>query len=284
MTNILITGCNGFLGRELTEHFSDKGYKLFLANRSNLDFCSLPSVSNFFIKNKVDVILHCAVKGGSRIREDAEQDFVDNIHMFDNLKRQKDRFKLLINFASGAEFNRALSIENLKENELSTRFPVDYYGMSKRIVAKNVLRNENMVNLRLFGCFGPKENSTRLVKTAITRCLKSQQMVIEEDKKMDYFYVGDLCKVVEVYINNFETKELPTDVNMCYNGPKKTLKDVAELVYAQKNMTGQVIVKSSKMGKSYTGSGSVLHQIVKENNITLDGLQTGIEKTFMELV
>jgi len=281
--NLLVTGCNGFLGREFAEYFNGGKYNLFLTSRNNLDICDIHAVRAFFERSKIDVVLHCAARGGKRNSVDTEQDFIDNIYMFDNLKRQKRRFKLLINFASGAEFNRALGVDCLAESQLSYRFPIDYYGMSKRIVAKNVSGADNMVNLRLFGCFGPKEDASRLVKTAIARCLKNEQTAIEENKEMDFFYVGDLCKVVELYIQNFGVKTLPMDVNMCYSGKKQTLKDVAELVYAQKNMPGQVIVKGDKMGKPYTGSGKILQKLALANGIEFDGLSVGVAKTFLRL-
>ena len=54
--------------------------------------------------------------------------------MFGNLFRNKDKFKLMINFGSGAEFDRTIEISNACTDDLKDRTPQDFYGMSKKII------------------------------------------------------------------------------------------------------------------------------------------------------
>ena len=82
MKNILITGGNSFLAREFVNFFTD--YNLIVTDRNTLDVTNSRQVNNFFINNKIDYVFHTAIKGGSRLREDTFQDFVDNLVMYNN--------------------------------------------------------------------------------------------------------------------------------------------------------------------------------------------------------
>jgi len=279
--NILITGCNGFLGQEFAEYFNNGENCIFLTDRNNLDVCNFEQVQSFFEKNKIDIVLHTAAKGGQRDTPEKDTDFVDNVQMFSNLEKVSDRYKLMITFCSGAAYGRSASIDNVAEADLENRHPIDFYGRSKNIIARQIRKNKkNIINLRLFGCFGTKEKETRLIKTAITRCLNGEPMAIPQDKEMDFFYVRDLCLVIDHYIFSFNKINLPNDVNMCYNERKYTLKEIAKIVYLQSNTHGQVMVLDAKMAKPYTGSPRTLASL----GIPLIGLREGIKEVYSEII
>jgi nucleoside-diphosphate-sugar epimerase len=46
---------------------------------------------------------------------------------------------------------------------------------------------------------------------------------------MDFFYIEDLCKVVQHYIENISKKHLAKDMNLCYN-KHKSLLDIANKI------------------------------------------------------
>ena len=279
--NILITGCNGFLGQEFAEYFNNGENRIFLTNRNNLDVCNFEQVQTFFDKNKIDVVLHTAVKGGHRDSVERDTDFADNVQMFSNLEKVSDRYKLMITFCSGAAYGRGSIINNVTETELESRHPIGFYGRSKNIIARQIRKNnKNIVNLRLFGCFGSKEQASRLIKTAITRCLDRSPIVIPQNKEMDFFYVRDLCLVIDHYISSFSKKNLPNDVNMCYNERKFTLEEIVQIVCSQNNTLGQVTVLDAKMGNPYTGSPRTLASL----EIPLIGLKEGIKEVYSEII
>ncbi|MGK0467875.1 dTDP-4-dehydrorhamnose reductase [Clostridium sp.] len=59
--NILITGANGQLGRELAKQYQKKkGINLILTDISELDITNVSSVNSFVSLNKPDVIINCA--------------------------------------------------------------------------------------------------------------------------------------------------------------------------------------------------------------------------------
>ena len=58
--NILITGCEGFVGKNLVNLFLSDGYRVFNPTVTELDLTNFDSVSRYFDKNVIDVIIHSA--------------------------------------------------------------------------------------------------------------------------------------------------------------------------------------------------------------------------------
>ena len=98
--NILITGGNGFLAKELIKYFSKSKTKcnLLVTNRKTLDPTDYENVKSFFNEVKVDIVIHTAVRGGKRGHFESIDDIFENIAMFQNLSKFSDKFKLMFNF------------------------------------------------------------------------------------------------------------------------------------------------------------------------------------------
>ncbi|MAE82012.1 MAG: hypothetical protein CMB80_04705 [Flammeovirgaceae bacterium] len=260
MLNILITGKNGFIGKELTDFFTKTDHTVFATCRKTLDVSDEQQVDDFFEKNNIDIVLHAAIRGGRRTQKDTYCDLVKNLTMFKNLLKHHKHYKLMISFGSGAEINNTT-----------------YYGVSKNLIAQEIAKHDgNIVNLRLFGCFGPQERSNRFIKNSINSLLLNNPIIIHQDKYMDYFYIDDLKKVVQHYIENY-TDVLPKEVDLCYP-TKLRLLDIAEEI---KNLTTNevnVIVEDKTQGSSYVGSSFKLADL----NLQLGGLKEGIRKMLTE--
>ena len=154
------------------------------------------------------------------------------------------------------------------------RIPADYYGLSKNLIAREVLKhNSNIINLRLFGCFGPNEAKDRFIRNSISRGLKGERIVIHQNKKMDFFYIEDLVKVLLHYIENYDDN-LPKDLNMTYEN-KISLIEIASTI---KDLTGapiDVILRKND-ASPYTGDSTKLSSL----DITMSGLSKGIEEVY----
>ena len=79
--NILITGGNGFLGKNLKTHLS--GDNVFYPRSLNLNLLCFDQVSNYLHNNQIDCILHMAAScGGILANKNAPADFLrDNTQM-----------------------------------------------------------------------------------------------------------------------------------------------------------------------------------------------------------
>jgi UDP-glucose 4-epimerase len=280
--NVLITGANGFLGKEFIKYFSlSEDYVIFSTSRNELDVCDEKAVSSFLQNKEIDIVLHTAIKGGKRGIQDTKEDFIKNLLMFDNLKRNSDKYKLMINFGSGAAFDKDLDIDNVKEEGVFDRLPKDFYGLAKNLITRQIIGfNENIINLRLFGCFGTSELKTRFIKSIIDNYKNKKPVIIDQPKEMDFFFVEDLCRVIKYYIENFEKKQLPNDLNMCYNKQKLTLREIATLVHSEGNIENKILFNGNNKGSSYTGDSSRLESLT----IDLIGLKNGIKKVLSEIL
>ncbi len=270
--NILITGANGFLGTELNKYFS-KTNNVIATNRNILDPRNIDNVVSFFNNSKVDIVLHTAIKGGKRGQEEDIDTFFDNIRMFENLLSQSNKYKLLVNFGSGAEFDRSKDINSQKEENILKLTPHDYYGLSKNLITRKILNSNNVFNLRLFGCFGANEEPQRLFKN----CLNNEVPTILEDRYMDYFYIEDVCLVVEHLINNYQNYKYK-DINLCY-GEKYKLSELARKVLDTNNDNKEVKILKRNLNLNYTGSPERLEEL----SINLYGLDIGI-KRYLDLL
>jgi GDP-L-fucose synthase len=194
--------------------------------------------------------------------------------MFKNLSKHADKFKMMINFGSGAEFDRRYDISCSKENKLYDSYPLDYYGYSKNIIAREIHKIGNIVNMRLFGCFGISENPERFIRSAFLNIRDNKPIIVHQDKKMDFFYIEDLFKVITFYINN-HSQELPKDINMTYL-EKYTLSEIAARIKSLTGAPNDVMIKNNTLSTSYTGSGQKLADL----HLPLLGLEKGIRKVY----
>lgn len=272
--NILITGANGFLGKHFKEHYSNKGHKLFSLGRQQLDITDKNVVDEFFQNNHVDIVLHTAIKGGARQVQDTFGDFSDNVLMFRNLSNNSENFRLMINFGSGAEFDRNRSITSVKEAEIYDRIPDDYYGQAKNLIAREINKHKNIINLRLFGCFGHHESDARMIKGNILKAKKGGEIIVHQNKIMDFFYIKDLYSVIDHILKDpigFPYK----DLNVCYE-EKKSLLDVSRII-SEKNLPStksRVILIDESSGKDYSGCPTKLMSL----GIAFIGIERAIQE------
>ena len=278
--NILITGENGFLAREFKEYFS-KGYKVSCLGRNSLNLTDEKAVDSFFSLNGyVDVIIHTAVEGGKRNDNDTFNSMSKNICMFSNLIKHRSKYGKLFCFGSGAEYDRRTNIKDVKEGDFIHHHPDDFYGFAKNNIAREILKqDDNVFNFRLFGCFGKYEDDARFVKRTVKRISEENSIVIHRDMFMDFFYVGDLCAVIDFYIKEkpvwdaYSKYVLPKEINMVYK-EKTRLSHVASVIKEVSESKAFINVEHMGDLRYYTGDGSTLSSL----GIPLKGLTHGIQE------
>jgi len=274
--NILFTGANGFLAKELVQYFSRSDLKcnLLLTDRTTLDPTDYENVKDFFNNMPVDIVIHTAVQGGKRGQFEDIDHLMNNIMMFQNLIKFSDKFKLMFNFGSGAEFDRRFDIRDRIEVDIWKSNPIDLYGLGKNLITRKIYEmDSNVYNLRLFGCFGAYEEEQRLFKTCYNNFKKGINANITQDKYMDYFYAQDVGRVIQNIIQNHDTWDIPRDINLSYK-EKYKLSQYAHMIKDLTKNTEDVIIKSTDMANSYTGDSFLLDDL----GIDFIGLHEGIKE------
>lgn len=231
MPDLCILGAGGFIGRHLVTFF---GERAFAVTRRELDLLDQYAVDDFFSTREFKVVFHCAVSGGSRLAEDRADVLRNNVMMFETVVKHACRFEKLVYFSSGARFDRS------KEDPQS--IPTDHYGFSKFIVEKRAESIPNVSLMRIYGCFGVGELSTRFFSI----CCHDKHVVISQDRYFDFIWVDDLCRLAAYYVDT-SLPHLPKILDMVYK-EKLLLSELATLAKAT------YTIETEGCGIPYTGA------------------------------
>src|SRR6056300_339422 len=220
MKRVCVLGSNGFVGSNLL-----KGTDWVGVTRHDLDLTDQCAVEKYFNEHEYDVVIHCAVIGGSRLKLDDGNVTHKNILMFDNVVRV---FKgKLLYFSSGAA---------LRGNP-----PTDPYGLSKWIIDRRIETIPDAHSLRIWGCYGPDELPTRF--SAV--CKRDGHVVIERDRYFDFIDIEDVRRIVIEYVTCERNEK---EYDLVY--PNKLL--LSE--WAEKFGATWEVKDSTNLGESYIKS------------------------------
>lgn len=278
MIKILITGGNGNISKIIKRNLSNK-YDLYTPSHSELDILNFEDIKKYIEKTIPDIIIHTAILGGRRTKEETSDVFYKNIMMFENII--KCDFKgMIINFDSAAIYDRKTDIFNRKENEINT-IPLDYYGFSKYQIYKRSLQYNNIYNFRIFNIFHTREENDRFVKGCFLAKKNNTEFIINDDKYFDFVYEDDFVRIVDYYLENYNKTELIKTINICYEKKYKLseIVKIIENVGKYKKINLKIINSDSK--NNYCGDNTLLSEI---KEIQLDGLKISLEKYYKFLI
>ena len=97
---ILITGGNGNLARIIKNGLSgNQQFEITALGRADLNILSLKDIEQFLEKpgNNFDILVHTAILGGRRTKEDNGDVTHINLYMFENILKFADKFEMIIN-------------------------------------------------------------------------------------------------------------------------------------------------------------------------------------------
>jgi nucleoside-diphosphate-sugar epimerase len=234
---ICILGAGGFIGQNVARSFPCS----VALTRKELDLLDSGAVNQYFSIHDYDVIIHCAVMGGSRLRDDDCSVLDKNLRMFFNVMNAT-RCKVYY-FSSGA------ALRNFPNP------PSDPYGFSKYVIEQYTCSRLQI--LRIWGCFGPNEPSTRFLATG----KREGHVTIPMDQEFDFFHVHDVARVMEYLLDK---PNVGYSLNMVYPGKKRLLSEIAQ-------MAGFSVTVYGKKNEGYTGEYN-LHML------TLPSLKTRIDE------
>jgi|SRR3989344_1173574 len=264
MKKIAVFGANGFIGKNVAESLSNK-YFLLTPTRNEVDLTQEAKVDRFFKSNRVDIVINCAVVGGSRKEEYQTNMLDENLRMFFNLARNKKYFGKLIHLGSGAEYDKGKTLKKVNENDFNKAVPKDGYGFYKYICSKYIENAENIVNLRIFGLFGKYEDYRfRFISNAICRNIFGMPILINQDVYFDYLYIDDFVKILEYFIKN-NTKQKFYNIG---TGKPVNLSKIANIINKISLFKSDIIIKTKGLGNEYTCDNSLLIKEVGQVKLT----------------
>ena len=271
---VLITGANGFIGRNLVEFLSER-YDLLTPSRNELDLIDEMSVDTYFRKHTVDVVIHTAGKPGHRNAVDPTGIFYADTRMYFSLVRNRDYFGKMIITGSGAVYDIRRHCPKTKEEEWIANIPVDEHGFFRYVTAHHIEALSGIVDLRLFGVFGKYEDyAIRFVSNAICKSLFNLPITIRQNRRFDYLSIDDLMPVLDHFINN-ESRH--TSYNVTPDSAVELL-SVAEIVKVRSGNDIPIIISQQGMGPEYSGDNSRLKSAIK--GITFTPILESIDRLY----
>jgi len=257
--NILISGARGFIGRNLVEYLTGKGYCILAPNRTQLDFTNTSAVEQYFRTNNIDVIIHCAMVSHTSAVNNSDKfagDVVErNLRMFFNIQRCMTDSMKLIHLGSGAEYSRPHWHNKMPEDYFDQYVPEDSYGYAKYLISKYIESCKNVICLRIFGVFGKYENYlNRFVSNSIVKNLLKMPITINKNVVYDYLYINDLLSIIEYFING-QAKYKYYNVT-----PSKPIDliTIANMVNQTSDYKSDIHVLNEGIGTEYSGDNNRL--------------------------
>jgi UDP-glucose 4-epimerase len=225
MNSILILGGAGFIGTNLSQILSEKGYNITIVDQfyyQNLhskikfiqgNFSDANFLGGLFRKEKFDVVIHLV---SSLIPSSDYSDFnngkdLNSFATFELIKIMlENNSNKLIFFSSGGTIYGNCNSELINENEKLK--PQNYYGFSKLLIEEYIQFQARVNNLKYvivrpsnpYG-FGQKIHSKQgLIAVALGKILNNQPIDIWGDGSVvrDYLHISDLCLAISAILKN----------------------------------------------------------------------------------
>jgi len=270
MHKILITGGNGNIAKMIKNNLASE-FDITCICRSDFNLLDFKSVQNYLSVNSFDVLIHTAITGGRRTKTENGDVVYNNLIMFENMVKFADHFKLIINFDSGAIYDRSTNIFCRKEEDIVT-VPADYYGFSKYLIYNRCLQYSNIINFRIFNIFHINEEVDRFIKACFLAKKNGTSVVIGQDKYFDFMSEADFIKIIKYYLINLNSASLCKTLNLSYK-KKYTLSDIALFILHDITKLN-ILVKLEIDQGNYCGNSDKLDELM----LDLDGLEASLQK------
>jgi UDP-glucose 4-epimerase len=260
MKKILLTGSEGFIGRNLQESLAKRtDFQLFCPKQAEFNLTDSLDVAQCIESFQPDVIIHSATS--NTVGKDYNADVCEqNLRMFFNLLRHRQNDCIIYSLCSGSSYNRENWVEKMEEDYLGTHIPTDGQGFSKFVIASHARHVSNVVVLRLFGIFGEYEDYRyKFISNMIAKRLKNLDVTLHKNAVYDYLDVADFCtimhKLIDQNIRYGEFNVTPDN--------STSLSQIIDIVDRCLGIKTPYHIANSGYGSPYTGSNERLKSAIK---------------------
>ena len=277
METLLITGAGprGVTGKLIKEHFEGI-YNLLCPSSTELDLTNDDAVFRYFECNKVDYVIHCATFRPTSVQEGhlVDEELESNLRMFCSLAAQSSRYKKMVYFGSGAEYDKSKSIENVTEEDFGRSIPKNKYGLGKYIMNQIARKSSNIYNFRLFGTVNQYERYTKnVISNLCVKAILGIPMQLRQDCRFSFVDINDVIPVLD-YALSHELKY--HDYNFVMDD-SYLLSEIASIITRLANRDDIVFFSNDGLNLEYTASNQ---RIKDEFNPILTPIDKAIERVY----
>ncbi len=261
---VLITGGSGFVGKNLVEFLRPK-HEVLAPSHGDLELADEEAVDAFFQKNRVDVVVHCAIRPGHRNAEDPGRQLYIDTRMFFNLVRHVDGFRKMICVSSGAAYDIRYPLVKVREDDFGLHMPTDEHGLFRYVAGHFIEKTEGIVELRPFSVFGKYEDyAIRFISNTACKTLFDLPITIKQNRRFDFIYIDDLVRIIEYFIGHdgkFKAYNVTPDETI-------ELREAAEKVREISGKHLPILVGREGMGLEYSGDNRRLREEIPGLSLT----------------
>ena len=272
---ILITGADGYVGRNLLKNFSiDKKYLVYALtkknrrNTENIKFIKGNLKTDIFNKiREIDIIIHCASSGvyKKELRNDIFQtNYFDSLFFFKNAYKA-NIFNWIILGTSG-EYGF------IKKGSMSTKTPlkpINNYGRSKlkffnTLKKKGTFELANIIYLRLFHVYGKDEQKNRLYPSLVNSIKLGKPFKMTSGQEIrDFIHITLALKKIRKVMKIFIIRKKPFFiVKHIATGKPLTVLNFVKNIIRRKKSKIKILLGQSNKKNIYCSMYSNLNSIV----------------------
>lgn len=275
METLLITGAgpHGITGRLIKEYFVKK-YNILSPSSSELDLTNDTDVIAYFNKYHIDYVIHCATFRPTSNMHFINDELESNLRMYFTLASQSSKFKKMIYFGSGAEYDKSRDIISIKENDFGHSIPKNKYGLAKYIMNINTRKSSNIYNFRLFGTINKYERPEKnVIANLCVKAINGLPLKLKQNCRFSFLDIEDILPLLEFALSHNLKFH---DYNLT-NGNSILLSEIGTIIANLAERNSYIEFENEGLNKEYTGDNS---RIKSEYNINFSPIQLSVKKVF----
>lgn len=210
MSNILIIGCCGFVGKHLTAELSKK-HKVYGFDLQLFDDLKNPTcLIDYFSRINIDIIInlaaHCIIRESIANPHITFLNNVMGIHHLMETCRNTGTLRIIFTSSERVYDSKRCKLPIKEDSPLSSLNP---YVASKIYSEELIKAYQNCYGInytifRLSTVFGENDTTTRMLPNFIRSAINNRELKIFQKKKktVDMTYVKDVVKAIKLAVDN----------------------------------------------------------------------------------
>jgi GDP-L-fucose synthase len=229
-------------------------YNISMPTRAQLDLLDAASVRQYLKCGKFDAVIHLATPTAQNPIDRYDELFERSLKVFMSLLHCSNLYGKMLYLGSGAEYGKHRAITCITENEFGCELPQDSYGLSRYIMSQLADRYNNVINLRVFGCYGCGDPPYKLIPHVIGCIKKDIPIELRQNTRFDFLYANDITQVLNHFIENTARHKA---YNLC-SGEHILIGNIADEVRKQMKSDVPIVFRQEGYGLDYTGNNTGL--------------------------